>query len=1009
MDGYSVKDAAVVLGIPERRVWELLARGVLAGAPEGPNGMIVYLQPKSGQSSVGPSREASAAGAESAGSKANGNGGSGELSPFRELLTEFRNLTERYGQALLALGEARGEVAGLRARVELLEARVDLRLPSTPPAPTVAWEIPELVPEAAPPTFEPDASLQEQAIAEDLEAAEAEEIVAGEDEPAAEPMIDLIEEAAIADALIADEEPIPEPALAESPSIEAMADEPLLADAATDQDVPEVAAEAEAPEVGVPEAPTLEAAAEPAAAALDAAEAPEAVAPEAIEPEAVESEAFQPEPESEAVLPEPESETDAAPEPPRRRSRGGRTATAGFAAALARADDPTLAELPGAEETAAALAALQRDIDASRTLERSADAEALPAESAPEPESHSEPESLAEAPVIETVAADRIEEPLTVADVEAEAESSPEPKAVIEAPATAGQAEVVDEALSTEGPADVVDESPSEATAEPEAAEPPQAAVPSYYSTDVVDPDWFADGDFSWLEAAQAEAMRVEAERAEARETSPESAVADVAEASVEELAPDAAAMAADEGPEPMPATASELEQPDMPPPADEGGDMSPVAIDVGDGESGVAAELAFGDHPATDAAPPGLGHEGFEPSVESQAMAEEEARAAIQDAFEEPHGAEEASPAEVGGSVAVATAVAEAEPGPEAIDEFESAPEETVAADAQEPALAQEVEADEAPSLAQEVEADEAAADVPAAEETPSLEAVAEQPVEVEPVEAEPEAVAIQDAFEPADSPVGDDAHEQHEGEVEAEAIQEAFEEPMPAPEWQAAPERPATTIEDSAPRADETRASDDLPRTMAAAAAAETFHGPEEFIAPPVVMPEPETTSPAAQPRAAAGEEELMWLGDEFEEADLEVAAQGWRSPESASAASATPPPVLELSDAELAQLAEDEGWDLDEVEAIRRLLGRPSDAPLPEAPTATPPNPGAGSGPPLATTVPSPDVTASSAPSVPERPPSNQTGIGQDEIHDPEWLQGRSGAAAEAYRRLRKLFPS
>ena len=79
-------------------------------------------------------------------------------------------------------------------------------------------------------------------------------------------------------------------------------------------------------------------------------------------------------------------------------------------------------------------------------------------------------------------------------------------------------------------------------------------------------------------------------------------------------------------------------------------------------------------------------------------------------------------------------------------------------------------------------------------------------------------------------------------------------------------------------------------------------------------------------------------MWLGDEFEEADLEVAAQGWRSPDSAPAASATPPPVLELSDAELAQLAEDEGWDLDEVEAIRRLLGRPSDAPPPEAPTAS-----------------------------------------------------------------------
>ena len=130
MDGYSVKDAAVVLGIPERRVWELLARGVLAGAPEGPDGMLVYLQPaarrprlrRAGGAGRPPKRPAP---------KANGNGGSHELSPFRELLTEFRNLTERYGQALLALGEARGEVAALRGRVELLEARMDLRLPST--------------------------------------------------------------------------------------------------------------------------------------------------------------------------------------------------------------------------------------------------------------------------------------------------------------------------------------------------------------------------------------------------------------------------------------------------------------------------------------------------------------------------------------------------------------------------------------------------------------------------------------------------------------------------------------------------------------------------------------------------------------------------------------------------------------------------------------------------------------------------------------------------------------
>jgi hypothetical protein len=72
----------------------------------------------------------------------NGNGGAhdgGEASAFRELLTEFRNLTERYGQALLALGEARGEVAGLRSRVDLLEARLDFRLPGPAREGGVPW------------------------------------------------------------------------------------------------------------------------------------------------------------------------------------------------------------------------------------------------------------------------------------------------------------------------------------------------------------------------------------------------------------------------------------------------------------------------------------------------------------------------------------------------------------------------------------------------------------------------------------------------------------------------------------------------------------------------------------------------------------------------------------------------------------------------------------------------------------------------------------------------------
>src|SRR6188508_1225175 len=123
MEGYSVTEAASVLGVPTERIWELLARGVLSGAPEGETGMRVFLQPRPAPTASDPSRP-------------NGHGTEPEreLSPFRELLTEFRNLTERYGQALLALGESRGEVASLRSRVDLLEARIDFRLPMGSPA-----------------------------------------------------------------------------------------------------------------------------------------------------------------------------------------------------------------------------------------------------------------------------------------------------------------------------------------------------------------------------------------------------------------------------------------------------------------------------------------------------------------------------------------------------------------------------------------------------------------------------------------------------------------------------------------------------------------------------------------------------------------------------------------------------------------------------------------------------------------------------------------------------------
>ena len=166
------------------------------------------------------------------------------------------------------------------------------------------------------------------------------------------------------------------------------------------------------------------------------------------------------------------------------------------------------------------MAALQRDIDASRTAEPPPDTEAVTTEAeavsvaplAAESEPVAEPEPVAELPpepdagvepdVIEDVAAE------AATDAETRLAEAVEPVAEIDA--GAGE-ETVEAAIEEAQAAD-------EVSAEAETSEQPQASVPSYYSTDVVEPDWFADGDFSWLEAAQAEAIRLEAEQAQSAE-----------------------------------------------------------------------------------------------------------------------------------------------------------------------------------------------------------------------------------------------------------------------------------------------------------------------------------------------------------------------------------------------------------------------------------------------------------------------------------------------------------
>jgi hypothetical protein len=288
------------------------------------------------------------------------NGGDGgpafEASPFRELLTEFRNLTERYGQALLALGEARGEVASLRSRVDLLEARMDMRLPLRA-ASTVAWELPD--------RYAAERAAEEAASPPESSSPPAEEAAPGPEPPVAE---------------------------AEAPGVTVVvhAEEPI--------------------------------------------------------------------------------------EPNRRRVSGGRAAVAGLAEALARAEDPTLADLPGAREAGEALAALQRD-----------------AEIAPEP---------AEEPAEPSVPAPQAEAVPPEEELVAE-----EPQAAFAPPIEAvEEAAPVEETPTPEPEAEPADE----AGASAEEAGLPEVEGPlSPYTTDVVEPDWFADGDFAWLDAPQDDAHHV--------------------------------------------------------------------------------------------------------------------------------------------------------------------------------------------------------------------------------------------------------------------------------------------------------------------------------------------------------------------------------------------------------------------------------------------------------------------------------------------------------------------
>ncbi|MEP7081834.1 MAG: hypothetical protein ABI841_02535 [Chloroflexota bacterium] len=330
MDGYTVEEAASVLGVPRERVWELLARGIITGSADLGGAMRVRLKAEPATVPAAPPVDR----------PADPGYGASEATPFRELLTEFRSLTERYGQALLALGEARGEVAGLRSRVDMLEARVDLRLPSSAAPISSSWS-------STPWPIPTERVVQPPPASPAVKTASAEEGTTGTAHDDAEPPATHEEEAG----------------------------------------------------------------------------------------------------------------------PHRRKPRAARRARERFADALARAEDPSLLELPGAEETAAALAALRQehppeatDAREAELPDRGADA-SLPRELpsadqvpvADEGRADSEVAAAAAAEVVPTEAARAAAD--VEADVEAdlEPEPQPEPRAKVEPTPVAAAAAVVEESGAGEG------------------------------------------------------------------------------------------------------------------------------------------------------------------------------------------------------------------------------------------------------------------------------------------------------------------------------------------------------------------------------------------------------------------------------------------------------------------------------------------------------------------------------------------------------------------------------
>ncbi len=898
MDGYTVKEAALALGIPKKRVWELVARGVLNGRREGDRGMRVYLQTpdapgdedESGPPNVRRGTEGDRGRAPVAAPQpAPVPEPLVEASPFRELLTEFRNLTERYGQALLALGEARGEVAALRTRVELLEARMDLRLPGGPPSPPVSWRTPE------PLVDKPTAA------------------------PASEP------------------------------------------DAGTAEETPSAGA----------------------AGSVDRETATEAAEGDGEEPR------------------------------PKARRHGRRFGGPGILEALARAEDPALAELPGAREAGEAMAAFQAasgeretpgtDAPAGVQAEEPAPATNLAtgvaAESAAVAGEDARPETAEEElpgaaaaeampvadesePALGSVAVPEIaaseiaaseEEPVTVA---LEVEGSAPGVAMVEPEPVAPIQESV-------GPTDEV--VPAEkVAAEDVAAAEEVAAVPEGYSAETEEPDWYVDEDLDWLDAA--------------------------------DYAPPAPP-APPVMPEPEP-------QPEFEPEAEPAHEPEPEPEPVPEPEPDPELEPAHEPEPEPQPEP----EPEPEPEREPEPQAEPEPEP-LPEAEPEPQLQPEPEP--------------EAEPEPEPLPEAEPEPQlqpepEPVPQPGREPQPEPEPEPESEP----EPERMAAAEPEPLPEPEPQLQPEPE-PVPQPGPEPEPESERLPERMP--------------EPEPEPEREPELMAEPEPAlepevqqrlePPPEAAPEPPPEAEHEPFPTDEGGHPSEEAVLFLGDEGADELEQGASGWHRPPAPAHAPPPAEPPASPaapvdeRLAAVAAEEGW--DEEEVAGVRAYLEQVPHPPTVAADETAsqpplqelpPPPERETSEApgsppiDASASSDDRSIELpgaDELDEAMSALGRPA-ASTDQAPTAGQPEQEASasipSEPPVdrawAKPAVAPDEGSSPWPArdpgVTNRPGSvtgfhDRSADAEDPTAEPEWLRGRRDAAARAYRRLRRILPT